>query len=97
TLKDDDDRMRNHAIGALIGIGPPARAAVPDLIRVLGADKSAKNRNDARYAIERIVIDANDAKQVESPLRKALNDNDRQVKGSAERALQKMEAILAKK
>jgi HEAT repeat protein len=53
SLKDDNERVRSKAAGALGKIGPEAKVAVPALTELL-ADHDDKVRAAAAEALERI-------------------------------------------
>jgi HEAT repeat protein len=57
-LDSDDDDTRGKTILALGRIGPPAKAAVPRLLKVLSSDPDEDIREDARAAVQKIASEA---------------------------------------
>jgi hypothetical protein len=54
-VKDDKDAtIRDHAVVALLNIGPDAKDAIPVLTEAAQSDKDATVRTHATKAVERI-------------------------------------------
>ena len=85
--QDPDHQVRAWAAHALAEIGPAARPAVPALVRLL-RDAEEGPRNTACVALGRIGPGAADALPA---LRDALNDASADVRGFAQRAIQKIQ------
>jgi HEAT repeat protein len=60
TIREGDEAEQTHAVGLLKHIGPPAKSATPDLLKLLG-DKRFSVRFEAALALT--VIDANERVQ----------------------------------
>lgn len=85
--QDPDHQVRAWAAHALAEIGPPARQAVSALVKLL-RDAEEGPRNTACIALGSIGPGAADALPA---LRDALNDSSADVRGFAQRAIQKIQ------
>jgi HEAT repeat protein len=85
-LSDPDARVRALAAQALGAIGPEASAAVPALIVLLGSSDEG-SRNSACIGLAGI---GPLAKEALPALRRALDDSSRNVRGFAQRAIDRI-------
>jgi HEAT repeat protein len=60
-LKHDDEKVRSEASQTLVSVGEPAKAAIPDLKRLLGDKKPAVALEAALALVEIVPADAADA------------------------------------
>jgi HEAT repeat protein len=99
---DRDLNVRYYAVGALKGIGPAARSAVPSLVKVLEGtfpDRTPPLEGPARYyadvrsvAAEALGAIGPDAKDALPALRKAAQDPSADVRDAAAEAVRRIGA-----
>jgi HEAT repeat protein len=77
-----NEQLVAHAANALAAIGPPAVAAVPELVRVLATHEFFEYRCAAGIALGRIGTE-----QAVAALKSGMNDRRQEVRAAAQAAM----------